>query len=68
MKNVKFFSVKSVFLNTIKNYKMPGSTPLGRLREKEQKLKSQLSAVSKKEHKLESEIKKIHKQRDKIKK
>ena len=47
---------------------MPGSTPLEKLREKEKKLKSQLSAVSKKEHKLESEIKKIHKERDKIKK
>ena len=48
---------------------MPGTTtPLGRLREKEQRLKSQLKIVSKKETVLEKEINKIHKQRDKIKK
>ena len=47
---------------------MPGSTPLGRLREKEQRLKTQLKIVCKKETVLEKEINKIHKQRDKIKK
>jgi len=47
--------------------KTQSSSQLGKLRDRENKLKGQLKDVSKKESHLEKEITKIHKLREKIK-